>query len=348
MSKGTCTDNLLRLLWTSCSELSEGLYGIQITKTNTNNCNCCTPCQQWECTATLILDSGSSFGCADVANCINTNTATQTAINNLINARINFPSTNGNYILTITWGVATRSPYTPSGSGSNVPNKPTTPWVYELTIDGSGNATRTIATSGGSWSCLDTENCIRNNAWVQDAIKDLIFGNWNTTLCAAITAAWCSGSSSFPFSSAKSTSFNFSWSWTTNWNTNQVQNVTSTSPISWLHIKWHIGANNNDWSSVWYAWWNVDLYYDATTNILYWTATSMYWWVWPYAAWNEYAVWWVNNAIWFTWWSYTFNTYVESSISVTENTASDFNVNFWAYHYGWADWYSFTWIIQVY
>lgn len=53
--KATCTDKLLRMFWTSCSELSEGLYGIQITKTNTNNCNCCTPCQQWECTATLVL-----------------------------------------------------------------------------------------------------------------------------------------------------------------------------------------------------------------------------------------------------------------------------------------------------
>ena len=269
----------------------------------------------WNITRTPAVWAWTPFTCTDVTNCINTNTWTQTAISNLVRWLLNLP---------------------------------TAPWTYELVYNGTTYTWTTATWAGASFTCADVENCIRTNAGVQDAIRDLIFGNGNTTLCAAITAAWCAWSSSFPFSSAKSTSFSFSWSWTSNWNTSQVQNITSISPIAWLHIKWHIWANNNDWSSVWYAWGNVDLYYDAATNILYWTATSMYWWVWPYAAWNEYAVGWVSNAISFSWWSYIFNTYVESSISVTENTPSDFSVNFWAYHYWWADWYSFTWIIQVY
>ncbi len=193
MSEATCTDNLLRLLWTDCSELAEWNYLINITK-HQSWCNCCTNCTTWECTATLILDSGSSFWCADVANCINTNLATQTAINNLINSRINFPSGNGNYILTITWWVATRTPYTPAWG--DVPNKPTTPWVYELTVDGAWVATRTIATSGGTWTCADTENCIRTNPWVRDAIQDMIDASLvdvvtTATLCSdTIAVAW--------------------------------------------------------------------------------------------------------------------------------------------------------------
>lgn len=184
--EATCKDNLIKCLWQDCSTLVQGDYVVHLSRDACGKCD-----------ISLVSFSPSWADCTLVTNCINSNVSTQAAINSLINARINFPSTNGNYILTITWGVATRTPYTPSGSGSNVPNKPTTPWVYELTIDGSGNATWTIATSGGSWSCADTENCIRTNAWVRDAIQDMIDASLTdvvttTTLCSDIISAWCS------------------------------------------------------------------------------------------------------------------------------------------------------------
>lgn len=255
--ESTCKDNLIKCLWQDCSTLVQGDYVIHLSRDACGKCD-----------ISLVSFSPSWADCTLVTNCINNNTATQTAINNLINARINFPSGNGQYVLNISWWVATRTPYTPSGSGSNVPNKPTTPWVYELTIDGSGNATWTIATSGGSWSCSDTENCIRTNSWVQDAIKDLIFGNWNTTLCAAITAAWCAWWSPVApaFRYVDSTN-NCNW-WYPSWScTINASTFTWTSAISYIEFDIELVANN--WAAepdfTHFTW-----YYDYAAWLFYW------------------------------------------------------------------------------
>lgn len=268
--EATCTDNLLRMLWTKCSSISEWVYSIKITKDMNATCSCCNACEQWECKAELILDTWASFWCADVANCINTNVATQNAIKTLLA----FPSTAWNYILTI-WagGVITRTPYTPAWGWSNVPNKPTTPWVYELTIDGSGNATRTVATSGGTWTCADTENCIRTNPWVRDAIQDMIDAStsWMVTsanICSTITSAWCSvwASSAPEFRFVDSTN-NCNAGYPSGSCTTNASVFTWTNPITKVEFDIEIVANN--WAAepdfTHFTW-----YYDYASWLFYW------------------------------------------------------------------------------
>ena len=271
------------------------------------------PSTPWTYELTILPDGSISrtttsnpvtFWCSDVTTCINTNAGTQTAIRNLIWTYLNLP---------------------------------TTPWTYELVFNGT-TYSWSNAVSGGTFTCADVENCVRTNAWVQDAIRDLIFWDGNTTLCAAITAAWCTvggWGSSFTFSNVVS----FSQSWN---GTPVPSTITSSAPITWLHIKWHMGSNDWGWTQA-YSGGNVDLYYDAGSNILYGTVVWQYWWISSgYAAGNEYYVWWINSNI-------TFNTgipnYASTSVNVVELTPNSFRVDFG--RHPWTNWV-FTWIIQAF
>lgn len=205
--------------------------------------------------------SGAGFSCSDGANCINTDVATQTAINNLTKTLLNLPTTAGTYEMSFNGTTYTRTTATWWGGTFTCADVE----ACIRTNAGTQDAINDLLFGNGNTFCDKTEDCIRTDVTVQDAIKDVVFWNGNT-LCDAITLAWCTIPTPAVCENNRQEA-------TLPVTVNQTNNlyISSPSAVSSIKLLWGFSTTNNysDVASVTFN----DVTYDYLTNKFYWIAT---------------------------------------------------------------------------